>query len=115
MVIGANGGTGRQIVHALCRLDVAACREVRALVRDPSKVPAGALPEDDERVKLRAGDGTDTISLSAHLKGAEGVFFAAAGRGYYNSHAVDRDAVGVVARVSCECGVRRVRGRCFLL
>eukprot|EP01047_Picozoa_sp_COSAG01_P137348 COSAG01_NODE_67852_length_265_cov_9.036145_1_plen_24_part_10 len=24
MVIGANGGTGRQIVHALCRLDVAA-------------------------------------------------------------------------------------------
>eukprot|EP01047_Picozoa_sp_COSAG01_P072130 COSAG01_NODE_11386_length_1943_cov_522.023281_1_plen_40_part_10 len=35
VVVGANGGTGRQIVHALCRLDVAACREVRALVRDP--------------------------------------------------------------------------------
>ena len=80
VVIGAKGGTGTQLAHRLAERSRAEVSEIRALVRDPSTVAAGALPAD-ERVKLLAGDCTDAGSLATHLAGAEGVFFAAAGKG----------------------------------
>ena len=57
VVIGAKGGTGRQLVHRLAERSSAEVSEIRALVRDPSTVAADALPTD-ERVKLlREGSG----------------------------------------------------------
>ena len=107
VVIGAKGGTGRQLVHRLAERSSAEVSEIRALVRDPSTVAADALPTD-ERVKLLAGDCTDASSLATHLAGAEGVFFAAAGRGWDLCQAVDRDGVLATANAAKAAGCRRV-------
>ena len=107
VVVGAKGGTGQQIVRRLAERSVAEVSEIRALIRDPKTLPAGALP-DDPRVQVLAGDCTDAISMAAHAAGAEGIFFAASGRSWDLCQAVDRDAVLTVANAAKAAGVRRV-------
>lgn len=107
VVIGAKGGTGRELVHRLAERSADEVSEIRALVRDPSTLPAGALP-DDPRVKLMAGDCSDAASMATHATGAEGIFFAASGKGWKLAQAVDRDGVGLVANAAKAAGVRRV-------
>jgi len=107
-VLGAKGGTGCQLVAALAQAqdDISVC-EIRADVRDPSSVHEGAFPDDD-RVKIMAGDVADITTLEAAFVDAEGVFFAAAGRGWDNCIAVDYKGVGAVAELAKQCGVRRL-------
>ena len=107
VVVGAKGGTGRELVRRLAERGADEVSEIRALVRDPSTLPAGALP-DDTRIKLLAGDCTDASSMATHAAGAEGIFFAASGRNWEQAQAVDRDGVAVVANAAKAAAVRRV-------
>lgn len=106
-MLGAKGGTGRELVHRLCERGADVVSEIRAVVRDPSSLPTGSLP-DDPRVKLLAGDCTDASSMGLHATGAEGIFFAASGKGWELAQAVDRDGVMLVANAAKAAGVRRV-------
>ena len=67
LVIGATGGTGRELV----RQALARGHEVRALVRDPAK--AGSL---DARAEVARGDVLDPASLAAAVRGREAVLSA---------------------------------------
>jgi uncharacterized protein YbjT (DUF2867 family) len=107
VVIGAKGGTGAQIVHSLTQRPASQVSEIRALIRDPSTLGDGVLPAD-ERVRVLAGDCTDPVSLQLHLAGAEGCFFAAAGKGYEVCQRVDRDGVGGCAQACKIAGCRRL-------
>lgn len=107
VVVGAKGGTGRELVRRLAERGADEVTEIRALVRDPSTLPTDALP-DDARIKLLAGDCSDASSMATHATGAEGIFFAASGRNWEQAQAVDRDGVAVVANAAKAAGVRRV-------
>ena len=105
VVIGAKGGTGKELVHRLAERNAEAVSEIRAIVRDPSTLPAGALP-DDPRVKVLPGDCSDADSMAAHAAGAEGIFSAASGRSWEQAQAVDRDGVAaLVAAAAKTAGV----------
>ena len=103
VVLGAKGGTGAEIVRRLTELSASQCREIRAVVRDPSSVASGlfGIPSElDGRIKIIKGDCTQPASLTEPFKGAHAVFFAAAGKGYANTIAVDQDGVGSTATAS---------------
>lgn len=107
VVLGARGGTGREIVKRLAALPGADISEIRAVVRDPAKVEAGSMP-DSERVKLLAGDCTEPESLREVFTGASGVFFAASGKGFEGAQAVDQNGVQSVAKLAKELNAGRV-------
>lgn len=111
VVVGAKGGTGREIVRALAALPADTVAEVRAVVRDPATVTAEhALAPHlvDDRVTLVAGDCTQSETLAAPFAGAHVVFFAAAGKGYANARAVDQVGLGATGVAAKEAGVARV-------
>ncbi|MEW5300803.1 MAG: hypothetical protein WDW36_003708 [Sanguina aurantia] len=62
----------------------------------------------DARLQVVAGDVTDKASLTAALTGAQGVVFAASGKGYWTADPVDHKGVANVAEVAQQCGVQRV-------
>ena len=107
VVIGARGGTGAQLVHRLSERTAEQVGEIRAIVRDPSTIEAGLLPNDD-RVKLIAGDVTRPDSLVEPFHGADVVFYAAAGTTYNTCLAVDEIGLGTTAAKAKEAGVRRM-------
>ena len=83
-VLGAAGGTGREVVAAL----VAAGDTARAVVRAPEKhaatFAAPAFAAGPGRVEVVAGDVTDKASLAATLAGCDGgAVFAAQGACMY--------------------------------
>ena len=102
VVIGARGGTGSQ----LCHQALEAFDEVRAVVRNPSKIAPGTLPEDP-RLTVMSGDVSDDASLAAAFTGATVVFNAAAGRSYEACCATDRDGVGISAAAALKAGAQR--------
>lgn len=106
VVIGSKGGTGREIVTSLLARPSTEVAAVRAVVRDPSSVPAGALPDDD-RLDVVSGDCTRPESLPLD-GGVHTLFFAAAGKGYEQSDAVDRRGPGEVGKAAAAAGVGRV-------
>ena len=69
LVIGATGNVGGQLVNELVQQG----HNVRALVRDPAR--AVRLPQEAEIV---AGDLEDKDSLTAAVRGTDGVFFVQA-------------------------------------
>lgn len=95
VVIGAGGGTGLACVKRLLALG----RQVRAVVRDPSKYTAelnhealvgpAAAAAAAGKLEVVAGDVGDKASVRAALSGAAGVIFAASGKGYWTADAVD--------------------------
>jgi len=107
VVLGARGGTGCEIVRRLTEQPASEVAEIRAVVRDPTKVSEGLFGEDT-RVKLLAGDCAQVDSLRKPLAGAAGVFFAAAGKGHDGSQAVDQTGVAEVAKLAKEVGVGRL-------
>jgi len=117
-VVGANGGTGREIVKRLletkdfCNEDTV--QEVRAIVRDPSKIKTGADSDEgspfsssDQRLKIVAGDCSKPETLKASFQDCYAVFYAAAGKGYDACIAVDRDGLKEAARIAKEANVKR--------
>ena len=106
VVLGARGGAGKEVVKAL--LANQSVSEVRAVVRDPSKVAAGTFPEDP-RCKIVAGDlqHADEEALKAVFVGATLVFNTSAGRSYEACVAVDCNAVGATAAMAKAAGCQR--------
>merc|ERR1712232_1468106 len=108
VVVGAKGGTGREIVKSLLEKDEQTVSEVRAVVRDPSTVADGTFPKsDDDRLKIIAGDCSKPDTLSAPFKGSRAIFYAAAGKGYDACIAVDKDGPREAALIAKEAGVDR--------
>lgn len=91
VVIGAGGPTGLECVKRLLQ---ATDQPVRAVVRDVAKY-AGKFPEDSGgRLQVVQGDVEKPESLGPALENADGVIFAASGRGYWSAAPVDRDVSG---------------------
>ncbi|KAL4419569.1 hypothetical protein ABPG77_003595 [Micractinium sp. CCAP 211/92] len=98
VVLGAGGRTGAECVAAL----EAEKKEVRAVVRQPSKYAASL--GSHKGVELVAGDVTDPQSLRAAVAGSSGVIFAASGSGYWSGKEVDYQGVANVAEAVKEAG-----------
>lgn len=101
VVLGAGGRTGAECVAAL----EAASKDVRAVVRTPSKY-ADSLGSR-KGVELVAGDVSDPQSLRAALAGASGVIFAASGSGFWSAKGVDFEGVANLAKAVKESGGRQ--------
>ena len=106
VVIGAKGGTGREIVRKLLARPSSEVGEVRAVVRDPTTVPDTAFPVGDARLQVCRGDCTQTETLPLE-GGVHTLFFAAAGKGYKMSKAVDRYGPRDVGKAAAAAGVGR--------
>jgi nucleoside-diphosphate-sugar epimerase len=105
VVLGARGGTGSQIVARLAELEAAQVSEIRAVVRDASKVDKMLfqkhLSNKDlfesrlEAVTIMEADvSSNDDKLKEALKGAHYVFNACSGKGSEAAvRAVDRDSI----------------------
>ena len=108
VVLGSNGGTGREIVSWLLSKPAAEVSLVRAVVRDPSTVPEDAFPDvSDGRLEILAGNVSMPETLPLHGD-VRVVFFAAAGKGYASSKAVDRHGPRIVGKAAAAAGIPRV-------
>ncbi|KAG2438960.1 hypothetical protein HYH02_010752 [Chlamydomonas schloesseri] len=103
VVLGAGGRTGLECVKRL--VDVSDI-PTRAVVRDPSKLES--VLAKSPKLQIVKGDVTDEASLRDVLKGARGVIFAAAGRGYWSAAEVDFKGVQRAAAISKEVGAERL-------
>jgi len=108
VVVGAKGGTGKEIVKSLLSIkDENVVSEVRAVVRNPATTSGSGLPTDDARLKVLRGDCSRPDTLAAPFEGARAVFYAAAGRGYEGCKAVDREGVREAGRLAKKAEVDR--------
>lgn len=97
VVLGANGGTGLEIVARLVEKSL----KVVAVVRNPSKASSRLLAwAEEKKVDLVAGDVTDRGNMEKAIAGSTAVFFAASGKGYDNAVAVDQIGAGVCAELA---------------
>ncbi|GFR47453.1 hypothetical protein Agub_g9178, partial [Astrephomene gubernaculifera] len=103
VVLGAAGRTGLECVKRL--LEVSDL-PTRAVVRDPSKMQG--ILEPSAKLQIAKGDVTDPASLQEALRGARGVIFAVAGKGYWSPAEVDFKGVANVAQASQQAGAERV-------
>jgi uncharacterized protein YbjT (DUF2867 family) len=100
LVVGATGYIGSLLTRAL----VADGREVRALSRDPSRLPAG-LPVEPARGDVLSGEGID-----AALDGCDAAYYLVHSMepGAESFEARDRRAAGNFAGACARAGVGRV-------
>mmetsp|Transcript_24949 Transcript_24949/g.71627 ORF Transcript_24949/g.71627 Transcript_24949/m.71627 type:complete len:259 (-) Transcript_24949:200-976(-) len=105
-VIGARGGTGREVVRRLIERPAAEVAEIRAIARGAA-IPDDAWPSD-ERVRRITADIEKPDELRDGLAGAKFVVYAAAGTSYKHCLAVDQEGVRVVAGLCKELGVERM-------
>jgi uncharacterized protein YbjT (DUF2867 family) len=99
LIVGASGGTGRQLAaQALER----GC-EVTALVRDPSRLPI-AYP----RLVVLRGDVLDPASVDAAMRGQEAVVCALGHRRYFLPTRILSEGTENILRAMETHGVRRL-------
>lgn len=103
VVFGAGGGTGADCVKRLLQVS---SLPVRAVVRDPEKYKG--VWGDAPKLEVFRGDVTDEASLRAVMHGAQGVIFAASGKGYWSPAQVDFQGVQNVAAAAKAVGAKRV-------
>lgn len=108
VVLGARGGTGKELVHRLSEYPAGTFKEIRAVVRDKSAIDPASIFPADERIQIFSGDVTEIETLRPALEGATHVFNATSGSGSRSADvvaAVDRDGVGATADFAVEvCG-----------
>jgi putative NADH-flavin reductase len=98
LIIGATGGTGRQLVaQALER-----GHEVTALVRDPA-----ALDLTHDRLRVVRGDVLDPASLVDATRGQDAVISALGHKKYFPPNRILSDGTRNIMRAMDVCGVRR--------
>ena len=100
LVLGASGGTGRQVVsQALRRGD-----QVTAFVRDPAR-----LPMTHERLRTVTGSVTsDDSALASAMQGQDAVICALGAGKSFKSGNVIADSVTHIVRAMNTTGVRRL-------
>jgi uncharacterized protein YbjT (DUF2867 family) len=99
LVVGATGGTGRQLVIQALERGL----EVTALVRDPAR-----LQMEHPRLRVAVGDVLDPPTLQAALQGQEAVLSALGHRRYFAPGRILSEGTANVLRAMEACGVRRL-------
>mmetsp|Transcript_47875 Transcript_47875/g.88798 ORF Transcript_47875/g.88798 Transcript_47875/m.88798 type:complete len:272 (-) Transcript_47875:329-1144(-) len=108
VVLGARGGTGKQLVKVLSEHHPETFKEIRAVARDASAIePSEDFPADD-RIQIISGDVTKPDTLRSAFKGATHIFNVTSGSNTRSADvvaSVDRDGVGATAALAAEvCG-----------
>ncbi len=102
MQLAIFGGTGR-VGRRLIEYATASGHDVRALARDPGRLPTG-LP----RLSTAVGDVTDPVAVEAAVTGADAVLSALGGAGLANPGTILSNGMrNIVAGMRAQ-GVRRV-------
>jgi uncharacterized protein YbjT (DUF2867 family) len=99
LIIGATGGTGRELVAQALERGYA----VTALVRNPSK-----LQIDDPRLTVMRGDVLDSESVSVAMRGQEGVFCALGHKRYFSPTRILSEGTRNLLSAMEAHGVRRL-------
>ncbi len=99
LIVGATGGTGRQLVLQALELGY----QVTAFVRDPSK-----LRIEHPRLRLATGDVLDYASVEAAVRGQEAVLSALGHKRYYPPNRILSKGTSNVLRAMEAQGVRRL-------
>jgi len=99
LIIGATGGTGRQLVAQALERGYA----VTALVRDPSKVSV-----DHPKLTVIQGDVLDASSVDAAMRGQEAVLSALGHKRYFSPTRILSDGTGNILRAMETQGVPRL-------
>lgn len=98
LIVGATGGTGRQLVAQALERGY----EVTALARNPAK-----LRIESPRLKVLTGDVLDYPSIEAAMRGQEAVVSALGHRRYFYPTRIQSDGTGNVLRAMEAQGVSR--------
>lgn len=98
-VLGASGGTGREIV----RQGLAAGHEITAVVRDPAR-----LPVEHERLTVVRADVFDAAALEPAVKGADAVLSALGLTSLRDDTPVCRDGTRAAIAAMRATGCRRL-------
>ena len=98
LVLGASGGTGRQVIEQA----LGHGHDVVAFVRDPARVDLGARP-----LSVVAGDVTDAAAVQAAVEGCDAVISTLGSRGERPVH-VYSDGIANAIRAMTARGVSRL-------
>src|ERR1700730_3024209 len=99
LIVGATGGTGRQLVAPALEHGYA----VTALVRDPSRLPVG-----HPKLTVIQGDVLDASSVDAAMRGQEAVLSALGHKRYFSPTRILSDGIGNILRAMETHGVPRL-------
>jgi putative NADH-flavin reductase len=99
LIVGATGGTGRQLVAQALELGYT----VTALVRSPSKLPA-----EHPRLTVARGDVLDATSVNAAMRGQEAVLSALGHKRYFYPTRVLSEGTSNILRAMETHNVRRL-------
>lgn len=99
LIVGATGGTGRQLVAQALERGLT----VTALVRNPSR-----LRIDHQRLRIVQGDVLDAASLEAAMQGQEAVLCALGHKRYFYPTRILSEGTGNLLRAMEKHGVRRL-------
>src|ERR1700730_8644364 len=99
LIVGATGGTGRQLVAPALEHGYA----VTALVRDPSRLPVG-----HPKLTVIQGDVLDASSVDAAMRGQEAVLSALGHKRSFSPTRILSDGIGNILRAMETHGVPRL-------
>jgi len=99
LIVGATGGTGRQLVAQALERGY----EVTALVRNPSR-----LHVDHPRLRLVQGDVLDELCVTTTMRGQEAVLSALGHRRYFSPTHILSEGTRNIVRAMELLGVRRL-------
>ena len=99
LVIGATGGTGRELVQQA----LAQGHQVTAFVRDPAR-----LPIEHENLRVGKGDVLDYTSVEAAMRGQEAVLSALGHRRFYRPTKIQSEGMRNILQAMTACGVSRL-------
>ncbi len=99
LVLGATGGTGRELVTR----GIARGHSVTALVRDPARLTA-----PDPRLRVLTGDALDAVAVATAVRGQDAVLCALGHRNFLGPTHVLSDATRTLLAAMETHGVRRL-------
>jgi nucleoside-diphosphate-sugar epimerase len=99
LIIGATGGTGRELV----RQALAQGHEVTAFVRDPAK-----LRTENANLRIAKGDVLDYAAVEAAMRGQDAVLSALGHRQFLGPTRIQSDGMRNILRAMTTCDVPRL-------
>ena len=99
LVIGATGGTGRELVQQA----LAEGHEVTAFVRDPAR-----LPIEHANLRVAQGDVLNYATVEAAMRGQDAVLSALGHRTFFRPTKIQSEGMRNILRAMEACGVSRL-------
>jgi putative NADH-flavin reductase len=99
LVIGATGGTGRELVQQA----LAQGHQVTAFVRDPTK-----LKMEHANLRLAKGDVLDYATVESAMRGQDAVLSALGHKRFFYPNRIQSDGMRNILRAMKSCGVPRL-------